>query len=61
MTLFVANGEICSVAKADCPTCRGVGWRFTECEERNGMIGSALTVCNCVEVRGRSCESAEGK
>lgn len=51
MTLFIANGELRSVGKADCPRCLGEGFRFAPVGfNDNDTLRWEFVPCNCVEV-----------
>jgi hypothetical protein len=51
MTLFMQNGEINSIAKADCPECCGEGFKFV-LDYSDENYSCRYVPCNCIEVRG---------
>ena len=50
MKMFIADGQLYLVAKADCPDCNGVGWVTTWRAPEGRFLRGGFDLCNCVKL-----------
>jgi hypothetical protein len=48
--MFIADGQLYLVAKADCPDCNGIGWVITWRAPERRFLRGGFGLCSCVKL-----------